>query len=952
VNPIHDKIVARICKAIFAVAATLFVLGGALIHLRLMGLDATKISLVSSQENCSQKECSAEFTFKAERRFVLLGQILRTFELTDINSRRELLPVTAVTGTNTDAWLRLRVYEVIPGRDYKITATKPSSAKLGYLIGVLPRQTDNEGILTIPQVGSAVSNIATSISLVLMVIIICASLLTAGQKLSLNGPIDMDPKSTATAAIMLTIAVTISSGLVDTLIPDGNFRNRALRTLVAAAALMFVIKKPQLLRVKNQKINLFIHSLLALAIAHGAWPLLQDSTYYALTLFVLAISGSIKFLRKNEYLAATLWASGIFDAARVLGLIQITDYPPMYLFNQFSLIALGVFAGNSGGFATIAMAGEAYRRFKRDLVLESIKETMQKAHTSDSARTIYAVQSILPSISDLLKAGRISITINLPLGRPIIQLYDRDTESHAIYDDGTIPGAVTMRTLLYGDTILFESFQEYSARLNIASSTSLGKANFFCAVPIKVNQQIVGSLMLTKLNDEILGEKAKSKDPLTVDKENIAAVVSAFEQTLSSVMVQNLNDSATISKALHKTLHEELALCDKPSDFLSIFSKSIARHCKVDVIIHAKINKQGIAVAESGICPDAWDFFCRNPLNLDTATASAVGPTIVAFLDKRSSFIKDVAEIQHRLHPKTQAVFELMDTESIAAIPLASEERTYVITLMRRRASGSADAGVVQVVESTEALFIAALEVMSQRSSVVALGELTSRLIGDPDIRKKIVDAAKARNLPTTIGSPKTSFLLLFDLAGSSELSEDTELKARAYGHFYDSVNRKSQELINGTIRKTIGDAVIITWDGTNKDPSEDPDFLSKLRILTKFADQIAQSIGCKGARAILHYGKYFLGLVGTETFGQIDVIGSGIDEVCKMESHMKTILIDGIPAKLAISDSAAEQIRSDGAMQISWENLTSLKTTPMTKMSIRYASNLNLNSQENPHVA
>jgi class 3 adenylate cyclase len=224
---------------------------------------------------------------------------------------------------------------------------------------------------------------------------------------------------------------------------------------------------------------------------------------------------------------------------------------------------------------------------------------------------------------------------------------------------------------------------------------------------------------------------------------------------------------------------------------------------------------------------------------------------------------------------------------------------------------------------------------------VVALGELTSRLIGDKEIRTKIIEAAKARNLPTTIGKPKTSFLLLFDLVGSSDLSHDTELKARAYGNFYDLVNKKAQEQLRGVIRKTIGDAVIITWDGSDHDPSIDPNFVHKLRNLAQYADFVAKDIGCKGARALLHYGKYFLGLVGTETFGQIDVIGSGIDEVCKLEGLMKHIVIDGSPAKLAISCSAIEKISSQASYAFVRENLVEFDVLPTSRFNIKFACTL-----------
>jgi class 3 adenylate cyclase len=112
-------------------------------------------------------------------------------------------------------------------------------------------------------------------------------------------------------------------------------------------------------------------------------------------------------------------------------------------------------------------------------------------------------------------------------------------------------------------------------------------------------------------------------------------------------------------------------------------------------------------------------------------------------------------------------------------------------------------------------------------------------------------------------------------------------------------------------IRKTIGDAVIVTWDGTNRCLSDHPRIFEALKEVVHYADHVAREIGCKGARAVLHHGQYFLGLVGTQTFGQIDVIGSGIDEVCKLEGQVKGLRVQGRPIKLAISSTATTQLEA-----------------------------------------
>ena len=282
---------------------------------------------------------------------------------------------------------------------------------------------------------------------------------------------------------------------------------------------------------------------------------------------------------------------------------------------------------------------------------------------------------------------------------------------------------------------------------------------------------------------------------------------------------------------------------------------------------------------------------------------------MVAFKEAKASYVKDWTEVQEKLHPKTVQLLEHAGVRSILAVPLTCGRSQFVLTLLSPQSEPPKEPGVMKVIEATEAIFDAAITVLDQKTSVLALGKLATRLIGDDDIREKIVSAAKEDTLPTTIGSARTSFLLLFDLVGSSDLPSDAEEKAKSYGRFYDEVNRAVGKFLGGKIRKTIGDAVIATWDGTPIKLETMNDLLPRLHEVAKVADKTAQVVGCKGVRLVLHYGDYFFGLVGTSSFGQIDVIGRGIDEVCKTESYMKTLRPQGQVLKIVITKSAAQKL-------------------------------------------
>ena len=418
--------------------------------------------------------------------------------------------------------------------------------------------------------------------------------------------------------------------------------------------------------------------------------------------------------------------------------------------------------------------------------------------------------------------------------------------------------------------------------------------------------------MLTRFNDEFIGRelsKWNSSDILNELSETIKVLAVRINAALSTLMVQDLDSSTSRSKGLQSALHPCIGMAASADDFLQRYTTTIATCLGVRAILHENREGLGLATSQHGMSEGEMRLFLDAPFNLSPDAAPAYGPTVVAFRDGKSSYLKDIHEIFDRLHPKSRQIMSALNVGAIASVPLRATSGFYALTIFQVADKQPFDPGVLRAIEATEPLFLAALEVMTQKTTVLALGQIASRLIGDEEVRSQIIEAARSPNLPTTVGSSRTSFLLLFDLAGSSELSKDTTAKAKAYGDFYDAVNTKVQTVLGGLVRKTIGDAVIVTWDGTDVKLEETKNFLESLEEVTRFADNVARDVGCKGARALLHHGSYFFGLVGTSTFGQIDVIGNAIDEVCKGEGAMKVLRLHGKPVKLALSKAACIQL-------------------------------------------
>jgi len=951
-SPIDGKGISRIVIGCLMAIASVYIFQGYFIRYRLDKLDAVKVTLGHQNQYCDEQNCTATWSFSPQQRFLLLGQIIRTYKITAVPNGEEILPINQVQGTVSDAWSRLRVYKITPGNLYQLTAVKPKTTRMNYFAGLDPRTTDHEGVLSIPQVGPTLSSFAAIISVFLLATVFVAATISRSEFSHHQHSHRKIIHAYVISALFLTIAVFTSLGTFDTLFTEGDARNKIIRISTLISLITPLVAQTSLLSQRFFPIKIGLVIILSAYLGHLAWPFLRGGAPWALTLTAISLIGIYQFARMNQYLGAIFWSSALIDAAKIAGLFQIPDYPPIYIFNVCSFLALTIVAGNLGGFSTIKLAGIAYRRFKRDVLLSAIKHKINNGQSADSSAKIIAIRSNLSEIAEFTKAGRVALAINLPLGRPIILSYDRDEDKSTIYDDGTIPGVITIRTLLYGDTAIFESFSDFCKKRDLTTGREALSAKLFCAIPIKVNKTIIGSMMLTKFNDHQIEKNLSRKRTLNEAQENLMMLASTLSTSLAELMVYDLDKSSSISKLLHQAIHREISLASSADDFICRYANSIAMICGVHVIVHENVHDEGIAKACSGLSEEAWFFFKDNPLNLRPDAKPAFGPTVVAFRDQKSSFVTDIRTIKKSLHPKTNKIMEMMGTQSLASVPIRSDDRYFAVTALTNEDTVKADPFIVSIIESTEALFLAAVNVMSQKSSAIALGTLTSRLIGDEHVRQQIIQAAKSKSLPTTIGSPKTSFLFLIDLAGSSNISHDTENKARAYGDFYDAVNRKSHELLSATIRKTIGDAVIVTWDGHENAIAEDLSFLSHLEELASFADDTARKIGCKGARSILHHGQYFLGLVGTETFGQIDVIGTGIDEVCKMESLMKGLEIDGKPVKLAISESAVTQLKGLIEEDFLNRHFHNVSSQAQSNLRIQFAGFLRTPDEANIYVA
>ena len=903
----EEQHIRRILYGVILSVSLLYVCQIVIFHYRLSMINAEPVSVDTVSESCDDLNCTGVFVLKPSYKYLLLGHVLRSHSLVDMKTNNDVFPISRVRGVASESWMGLRVYAVTPHDSYLLKAQKPRATKLGYFVGILPRSTDHEGVMSVPDISPTIVTITSLAGVAIFAFIVMASFMA--PKAGLQAATQRDQLWTVTiAGFFATLCSTISSGAIDSILPDGEIRSRMLRTALVIAITLLPLRSLFSRVITAKSLQILMPIMLMTATVNGGWMFFRAGIIWTFVYGCAPVALSLYLYRYGHRLAGIVMLFPLLDVAKMTGLIEIRDIPPIYLLQTFLISAFSLVGANFGATSVIAMASRAYQRFTRDVSLNQISHIFAQKTISSAEHLSGSVKECLPLIAELTGAGRVSVLINLPSGRPLTHCYSATGAETVTYDDGKIPGAATIRAFVYGDECWYESYKGFAERLNLPTSQRYDSADYVCIAPIRVREHNIGVLMLTQFDDAHIKKSVKSG---TIDEERATgrALMDILSAAFSVVMIQNLQSHTDTSAKLLTAIRDLIPAATSSQDFFERYCEAISNVTGMRVMLHKKIDDRGVGLCQAGFLPSQWDHFLRAPFNLHHDAPKAYGSTVVAFKEGKSSYIKDWQEIRDKLHPKTAEMLDVIKVMSFCAVPLKNGDDIFVVTLMSRTDDAPKDPAIMATVESTEAIFDAALTFLKQKSSVMALGALTNRLIGDDDVRNQIIEAAKSKTLPTTIGTARSSFLLLFDLAGSSLLTESADAKARSYGMFYDDVNKSVQQHLGGQIRKTIGDAIIVTWDGSGVNLVDNPRLFDSLRAVFQDANAVAIRVGCAGVRAVLHYGDYFFGLVGTSSFGQIDVIGKAIDEVCKMEGTMKSMKVNDQSVKIAISLAAASRL-------------------------------------------
>ena len=369
----------------------------------------------------------------------------------------------------------------------------------------------------------------------------------------------------------------------------------------------------------------------------------------------------------------------------------------------------------------LVLAARAYHRLTREILLSEMSATLSDKATIDESFASKAMKDCLPLVSKLTGAKQVSILLNLPFSRPITHSLQVSQGTHDIYDDGKILGGFTLRSFIYGDQIWYEPVEDYAKRTGTAVAAKYSGAKYFCISPLAANQTNIGVIMLTNFDDEKISQLIKSGG-IEEERTTMRMLVDCLAGALSERVIWNLSSQSQQTAALMDRVRSEIHGAGSKQDFLTKYCEALSLIADVSVMIHQKVIDRGVAIAHAGLTDEAWQHLVELPFNLQTDGNVSFGPSVVAFRERKSSYVKDWTEIREKLHPRSVSIFEnYIDARSLIAVPISNGTELYVVSMLSSKKDEPKDPGLIKLVESTEALFDAALTLIEQRQNLVAL---------------------------------------------------------------------------------------------------------------------------------------------------------------------------------------------------------------------------------------
>jgi hypothetical protein len=245
---------------------------------------------------------------------------------------------------------------------------------------------------------------------------------------------------------------------------------------------------------------------------------------------------------------------------------------------------------------------------------------------------------------------------------------------------------------------------------------------------------------------------------------------------------------------------------------------------------------------------------------------------------------------------------------SLITLPFTVSKTDYVLAVFSRQENGILQENLLRLLETIRPNFQTYCDSIKKRTDLEGLGRITIRLIRDEELRADLIVHSREGTLPPILGKTYNAPVVVVDIIGSSTPAfNDAKPKEKALinGTYYDAVAASAKINLSAQVVDTAGDGIILAA------PTEltGKELLDAFITFSNQCDDICKSLGFKGARVVFHVGEYFIGLVGTQSSGQIGAVGDGINFACKLEDEVKVWKKKGVLARIALSKSGLEYL-------------------------------------------
>jgi hypothetical protein len=888
-----------------------FSMQGPVLTARLKALGCTVLNPQKKvATHCVDGVCRDSYALAHTKRFLVVGHIVKTHSVFDSVSKKEIYPISGTKSLPEDKWPELFVYDAKDVGNVNVEVSYPENSAYNGFSGVYPRECANEGVIR----AITMPSVMTSFSKVLLATLVLFAFFAA--RIAGGGVENRYQDSFEYLSICFSVYILsflLGDHFFDALKSNFRFSQDSLRTLGLVGILLPVFgvfgkKQGRILMIASVFVSLWISEYSRLSILGGLTP--YRIAFPIFTLFALGL-----VLVRREIFSFVLLSPLILDTLHIFSGIGLPDFPPIY-WNIFVLggwVAKTAWYQGAGELLPIAM--RAAELIKTNFGFRAFSRSIDDLLPSDGvteSRMYDALERSIRLIPKSVSCGRVSILLLPSEGAPVILTYDQKGDRFVRFDDGKVEGYIFSRLLIYKDFFWFRTIADLreDGHLKLEGTASLEDARYFCALPLMNGNSLVGAISLTRFDDKRLEDQSSGfREQL---KLQIELVKNRLESLFQAINLSDLEKRNVRSASLLKSLDSIYLWSGDEKQFLHRVIMEIAISSKAVVLAFSRISeKEAVLVDQVGLSAQELAGWTKTPLNLNKATGNKIGPFIVAFNESKSSYVKKISDVFEQLHPYSQELFKSMQAESVITVPVNFSDRQHIIAIISRKDIGVLSHSWLETIESLKPMIVASSHSLQRASSVEAYGKIASRFIDDEITRNSLLDLAKTGDLPATVGREMESILIVVDILGSSSLTDEPKRKAERYGEFYNSIGRIMKAKLGLAILKRAGDGVII--GGILLD--ESGDLKESLIRATRDSIDAAKDLGFSGARVCVHFGKYFIGLIGTDSSGSLDAIGLGVDHAFKLEDAMKGWKAKGTICELGISAPAMAFLLENGVV-------------------------------------